>query len=66
MANSVDPDQMLCSVRPVCQKCCFFVLFFCFLFFFNYFGAKFQTKFVVYIFLTNYRMERNLYVKLKD
>ena len=34
---------------------------------FNYFGAKFQTTFVVCFFsLTNYRLERSLYVKLKD
>ena len=33
---------------------------------FNSFGAKFQTTFVVCFFLTNYRLERSLYVKLKD
>ena len=33
----------------------------------NSFGAKFQTTFVVCFFiLTNYRLERRLYVKLKD
>ena len=33
----------------------------------NSFGAKFQTKFVFcFVFLTNYRLERSLYVKLKD
>ena len=35
--------------------------------FFNSFGAKFQTTFVVCFFiLTNYRLKRCLYVKLKD
>ena len=33
----------------------------------NFFGAKFQTTFIVcFVFLTNYRLERSLYVKLKD
>ena len=33
----------------------------------NSFGAKFQTTFVVFFFiLTNYRLERRLYAKLKD
>ena len=33
----------------------------------NSFGAKFQTTFVVcFSFLTNYRLKRSLYVKLKD
>ena len=33
----------------------------------NSFGAKFQMTFVVCFFiLTNYRLERHLYVKLKD
>ena len=31
----------------------------------NSFGAKFQTTFGVLFFLTNYRFERSLYVKLK-
>ena len=33
---------------------------------FNSFGAKFQMTFVVCFFLTNYRLERHLYVKLMD
>ena len=33
----------------------------------NSFGAKFQTTFVVcFSFLTNYRLKRSVYVKLKD
>ena len=32
----------------------------------NTFGAKFQTTFVCICILTNYRLERRLYVKLKD
>ena len=33
---------------------------------FNSFDAKFQTTFVVCVFLTNYRLEISLYIKLKD
>ena len=68
MANSVVPADMTPShqnLHVYCLHRCLVLV--CRAERVNSFGAKFQTTFVVCFFiLTNYRLERRLYVKLKD